>query len=83
MTTDTTSLKTSPEGTTVDTENPWPGLLAYREEDQDFFHGRKAESQELLRLVVDQCGGFLSRIRGIVDGQSTHLCAGRVIRLAE
>jgi len=35
----------------LDAENPWPGLAAYDEASQDFFHGRCAEAAELLRLI--------------------------------
>ena len=36
---------------TLDTDNPWPGLAAFREADQDFFYGREQETVGLLRLV--------------------------------
>jgi WD40 repeat protein len=32
-------------------ENPWPGLDPFDESDREYFHGRVAESGELLRLV--------------------------------
>jgi WD40 repeat protein len=32
-------------------DNPWPGLDPYDEIDREYFHGRAAESGELLRLV--------------------------------
>jgi hypothetical protein len=32
-------------------DNPWPGLDPFDEADRDYFHGRSAESGELLRLV--------------------------------
>ena len=32
-------------------DNPWPGLDPFDETDQAYFHGRSAESGELLRLV--------------------------------
>jgi len=32
-------------------DNPWPGLDPFDEADRDYFHGRAAESGELLRLV--------------------------------
>ncbi len=35
----------------VDAQNPWPGLVAFTEELQDFFHGRADEADELLRRV--------------------------------
>lgn len=35
----------------LDDENPWPGLKAFEEVDRSYFHGRDAETIELLRLV--------------------------------
>ena len=35
----------------VNAEHPWPGLLAFGEEAQHYFHGRDGEAAELLRLV--------------------------------
>ena len=32
-------------------DNPWPGLDPFDETDREYFHGRAAESSELLRLV--------------------------------
>src|SRR6185436_17366367 len=32
-------------------DNPWPGLAPFDETDREYFHGRAAESGELLRLV--------------------------------
>src|SRR4051794_29720247 len=32
-------------------DNPWPGLDPFDERDGEYFHGRTAESGELLRLV--------------------------------
>src|SRR5262249_56078201 len=37
---------------TVSADNPWPGLLAFREADQDYFEGRDAETEDLFRLVM-------------------------------
>ncbi len=35
----------------LDPENPWPGLESFSEQDEAYFHGRDAETAELLRLV--------------------------------
>src|SRR5215510_6516488 len=35
----------------LDDQNPWPGLAAYDEDASDFFNGRDADAEELLRLV--------------------------------
>ncbi|CAD5373486.1 putative WD-40 repeat protein [Rubrivivax sp. A210] len=35
----------------LDDDNPWPGLEAYTEAAQRWFHGRDADSAELLRLI--------------------------------
>jgi WD40 repeat protein len=36
----------------VDADNPWPGLPAYEERDQQFFRGRKAESEQLVSTIL-------------------------------
>lgn len=36
----------------LDPDNPWPGLLSFREQDQAFFGGRDAAIEELFRRVV-------------------------------
>ncbi|WP_157269662.1 nSTAND1 domain-containing NTPase [Azohydromonas aeria] len=35
----------------LDAQHPWPGLAAYDEGAQGFFHGREDEAAELLRLI--------------------------------
>jgi hypothetical protein len=35
----------------LDDQNPWPGIHAYDEVSASYFHGRKREATELLRLV--------------------------------
>ena len=35
----------------LDDDNPWPGLAAYDEASQHYFHGREHETAELLRLI--------------------------------
>jgi len=35
----------------LSTQNPWPGLRAFTENDRDFFHGRERETKELLGIV--------------------------------
>jgi hypothetical protein len=35
----------------LDAQHPWPGLATFGESDQDYFRGRRRESQELARLV--------------------------------
>ena len=39
--------------TTLDRDNPWPGLESYEEDAQDFFFGRELEIEELLNKVLD------------------------------
>ena len=41
----------SPSATQLDAQNPWPGLAAYDEDSQAFFHGRDEDATELLRLI--------------------------------
>ena len=45
------STQLSDIGVRIDAQNPWPGLSAFDEAAQRFFHGRDDESTELLRLV--------------------------------
>ena len=45
-----TELDTDPAHS-LDTENPWPGLMPFTEATQAFFHGRDAEAAELFRRV--------------------------------
>jgi WD40 repeat protein len=58
----------------VNAENPWPGLLAFRETDQHYFQGRRAETEELLRLVVRERLTVLFGLSGL--GKSSLLQAG-------
>ena len=58
----------------ADAENPWPGLRAYDESEQDFFYGRPRESLELLRLVKRDALTVFFGISGI--GKSSVLQAG-------
>jgi hypothetical protein len=58
----------------VDAENPWPGLESFREGDAGFFHGRSAESEALLRLVLRERLGVLFGLSGL--GKSSLLQAG-------
>jgi len=55
-------------------ENPWPGLLAYSEADQKYFHGRKAEIDELFRLVMRKPQSLLFGISGL--GKTSLIQAG-------
>jgi WD40 repeat protein len=40
------------DGGQVDRENPWPGLPSFREQDQELFFGREAETESLRRTVM-------------------------------
>lgn len=44
-----TDTATAPQA--LDRNNPWPGLAPFDEADSGYFHGRQAETAELLRLV--------------------------------
>jgi hypothetical protein len=59
---------------TVNTENPWPGLLAFREADHEYFQGRKGETEELFRLVMRERLSVLFGLSGL--GKSSLLQAG-------
>ncbi len=55
-------------------ENPWPGLVAFKEADQAYFHGRAAETAELLRYVKRELLTVLFGLSGL--GKSSLLQAG-------
>jgi hypothetical protein len=63
-----------PVAATVNADNPWPGLLAFREADQDFFEGRHTEAEDLLRLVLRERLTVLFGLSGL--GKSSLLQAG-------
>jgi hypothetical protein len=58
----------------VDADNPWPGLLAFRERDQEFFQGRRTESADLFRLVMRERVVVFFGLSGL--GKSSLLQAG-------
>lgn len=70
-----------PASTTVNADNPWPGLVAYHEADEQFFHGREDECAELLRLVQRETLTILFGLSGI--GKSSLLQAGLFPRLRQ
>jgi WD40 repeat protein len=55
-------------------DNPWPGLDPFDEADRKYFHGREAESGELLRLVRRELLTVLFGRSGL--GKSSLLKAG-------
>jgi tetratricopeptide (TPR) repeat protein len=63
----------------VDAQNPWPGLVAFTEELQEFFHGRAEEADELLRRVKRKDLTVLFGQSGL--GKSSLLQAGLFPRL--
>jgi len=63
----------------VDAENPWPGLVAFTEELQQFFYGRVEEADELLRRVGRKNLTVLFGQSGL--GKSSLLQAGLFPRL--
>jgi WD40 repeat protein len=64
----------TPATETVDVQNPWPGLEAFKEEDYDFFHGRETEIEELHRLVQRERLTVLFGVSGL--GKTSLLQAG-------
>lgn len=62
------------ERATVNADNPWPGLLAFREADQAYFEGRQTESEDLFRLVMRERLSVLFGLSGL--GKSSLLQAG-------
>jgi hypothetical protein len=65
---------TSPAGAAVDAQNPWPGLEAFTEQDQNYFYGREAEVDELHRLVMRERLTILFGVSGL--GKTSLLQAG-------
>ena len=67
--------------TQLDADNPWPGLDSFDEQASDYFHGREAESDELLRKVVDAPLTVLFGKSGL--GKTSLLKAGLFPRLRQ
>ena len=73
------SVETAAGAATVNAENPWPGLLPFRESDEAFFQGRTGETDELFRLVMRERLVVLFGLSGL--GKSSLLQAGLFPRL--
>lgn len=67
--------------TQLDRNNPWPGLESFEESSRDYFHGREAEAEDLLRRVVDAPLTVLFGKSGL--GKTSLLKAGLFPRLRE
>ena len=75
------STQLSVVGARIDAQNPWPGLSAFNEAAQRFFHGRDDESTELLRLVGQAPLTVLFSKSGL--GKTSLLQAGLFPRLRQ
>jgi len=64
----------TPPAPAVNADNPWPGLLPFREADQAYFQGRRSETAELFRLVMRERLVVLFALSGL--GKSSLLQAG-------
>jgi hypothetical protein len=64
----------SSDAVAVDSQNPWPGLEAFREEDHVYFHGREREIAEIYRLVMRERLTVLFGVSGL--GKTSLLQAG-------
>jgi WD40 repeat protein len=60
--------------TMVSAENPWPGLLSFREADQRWFQGRREETAELLQHIKRERLTVLFALSGL--GKSSVMQAG-------
>jgi WD40 repeat protein len=69
------------DGTQLDRDNPWPGLESFEENARDYFHGREAEAEDLLRRVADAPLAVLFGKSGL--GKTSLLKAGLFPRLRE
>ena len=61
---------------TVDAENPWPGLAAFRETDKPFFQGRETVVDELTRMVLRARVTVLHGVSGLGKTSPTHAPIG-------
>jgi hypothetical protein len=68
-------------GVLLDLDNPWPGLESYNELAHDYFSGRAAEADELLRRIVDEPITVLFDKSGL--GKTSLLKAGVFPRLRQ
>ncbi len=80
MTNDVGAGLTSPDHP-IDAQNPWPGLIPYREEDHEFFQGRQPERDDLFRRVMRERVTILFGRSGY--GKSSLLQAGLFPRLRQ
>ncbi|MEO8373082.1 MAG: hypothetical protein ABI806_28105 [Candidatus Solibacter sp.] len=69
-----TLASASPGIQNLSDDDPWPGLSPFREVDQQFFHGRETEAEELYRLVMRERLTVLFGLSGL--GKSSLLQAG-------
>ena len=74
MSADTSPLPSTGHTSTVSADNPWPGLETYRESEQQYFRGRKEETEELYRLVMRARLTVLFGLSGL--GKSSLIQAG-------
>jgi len=81
MSAEAAMLAGTPTVATVNAENPWPGLLAFRETDEGYFQGRKTETEDLLRLTLRERLAVLFGLSGL--GKSSLLQAGLFPRLRQ
>lgn len=67
--------------TSLNAQNPWPGLAAYEEESTDFFFGRDEEADELFQLIQQAPLTVVYGKSGL--GKTSLLQAGLYPRLRE
>jgi len=67
-------MSLEPNAAAVSAEQPWPGLMPFTEEASAFFHGRGAETAELVRLIKRETLTVLFGQSGL--GKSSLLNAG-------
>ena len=81
MSAELAALIPTPDQLRLDAERPWPGLVAFREADAAFFHGRDSDIGNLYRMVMRERLTVLFGISGL--GKTSLLQAGLFPKLRD
>jgi len=81
MSAELAELIPTPDQLRLDAERPWPGLVAFREADAAFFHGRDSDIANLYRMVMRERLTVLFGMSGL--GKTSLLQAGLFPKLRD